>query len=69
MLPKQLKVAENYLQYLKPLPQHFDVSDLIDDSNELRKVHLTVMQRYLGKSIIYMCYLSFHAISSKYNGN
>lgn len=49
MVPKELKVAENYLRYLKPLPESFDVSDLNDDSNLLIQVHLSVMQRYLSK--------------------
>lgn len=65
MLPKELRVADNYLQFLKPLPEHFDVSDLNDDSNELIKVHLSVMQRYLGKSLV-ITYIMHRTIFFKF---
>lgn len=48
-MPKDINIAENYKQYLNPLPEVFDVSDLTDD-RILIETHLIIVKRYLCKS-------------------
>lgn len=47
-IPVDLNVAENYKQYLKPLPDDFDVSDLADDQL-LIEIYCNIVKRYLGE--------------------
>lgn len=48
-VPHDLCIPENYLKYLNPLPDNFDVSDLKDDDLILMEVNKTIVERYLGK--------------------
>lgn len=48
LIPKDYNVAENYKQYLNPLPNNFNVDDLTDDE-VLMNVLAKILKRYLGK--------------------
>lgn len=52
-IPENANVAENYKQYLDPLPADFNLSDLTDD-NTLLHTHVTTIQRYLRKSVYFV---------------
>lgn len=48
LIDQELKVAENLIKYLKPLPSNFDVSDLLDDELTLGHIHKNIVQRFIS---------------------